>query len=113
MVRREEETPQIASFYLKPQHEETSIAPFEAGQYLSVRIGKDTPVKGHEEGHDLVRNYSVSCAPGEGHYRISVKREDGGLVSNHLHDVVKEGSVLEVSEEVIYESNDNAIFNTT
>jgi nitric oxide dioxygenase len=49
------------------------------------------------------RNYSLSDRPGAGHYRISVKREPSltagtpaGLVSNHLHDHVNVGDVLEI-----------------
>ena len=69
---------------------------FAPGQYLSIRIRRDIKVDGFSGGHDLVRNYSLSEAPGKGHLRISVKREDGGLVSNHLHREIREGSVIEV-----------------
>src|SRR4029453_19639955 len=58
-------------------------------------------------GHgQVVRNYSVSCPPGQDYYRISVKREgapDGipdapaGLASNYLHDQGGPGTVVRVS----------------
>ena len=35
--------------------------------------------------------------PGKDYYRISVKREEQGVVSNFLHDEVSEGSILPVS----------------
>ena len=38
------------------------------------------------DGQPLRRNYSLSDAPGKPWYRISVKREAGGRVSNWLHD---------------------------
>src|SRR4029453_6075571 len=58
-------------------------------------------------GHgQVVRNYSVSCPPGQDYYRISVKREgapDGipdapaGLASNYLHDQGGPGTVVRAS----------------
>lgn len=40
---------------------------------------------------EVRRNYSISSVANGEHYRISVKREPGGLVSNHLHDIVQVG----------------------
>ena len=57
----------ITSFYLRPR-DGWPIMEFKPGQYLTFQL--DIP--GHGQ---VVRNYSVSCAPGQGHYRISVKRE--------------------------------------
>jgi len=54
------------------------------GQYLSLRV------EGVGENVEM-RQYTISCAPNTEHYRISVKREPGGLVSNHLHDKVEVG----------------------
>jgi ferredoxin-NADP reductase len=67
---------------------------FEPGHYLTFQL--DTPTHG-----PLVRNYSISSAPGRDRYRISVKREeppaDGGhlppgLASTFLHDHVGPGA---------------------
>jgi nitric oxide dioxygenase len=44
----------------------------------------------------LRRNYSLSAAHNGREYRISVKREAGGKVSNHLHAHVNEGDTLEL-----------------
>ena len=43
------------------------------------------------------RNYSLCGVPGRGIYRIAVKREAGGIASNHLHEHVKVGDTLEAS----------------
>lgn len=61
-----------------------------AGQYLSFwfEIPGRPPVK---------RNYSISSAANGRTYRISVKREPGGVASNWLHDHVGPGSILKVS----------------
>jgi nitric oxide dioxygenase len=88
----------IKSFYLKPA-DGGPIMNFRPGQYLTFQF--DVPSHGQ-----LVRNYSLSCAPRRGYYRISVKREgppqDGsdlpaGLASNYLHDQVSPGTTLRVS----------------
>lgn len=48
------------------------------------------------DGEEIRRNYSLSAAPNGRCYRISVKREQGGVASNFLHDRVAEGSTLEL-----------------
>jgi len=80
----------ITSFTLKPA-DGGPIMAFKPGQYLSFQI--DVP------GHGpVVRNYSLSNAPGADHYRISVKREAApALVSNFLHDHAVPGTVLKVA----------------
>ncbi len=96
--RVDPESDVIKSFYLKPRDGE-AVMPFRPGQYLTFQI--DVPEHG-----PLVRNYSVSCAPGRDLYRISVKREaapadapnaPAGLASNHLHDRALPGAALRVS----------------
>lgn len=91
--RRESDA--IASFYLA-RSDDKPLRPFKPGQYLTVRVPT-------AEGGTTMRNYSLSCAPGLAHYRISVKREYGaaddapnGHVSNHLHDNVNVGDRIEV-----------------
>ena len=42
------------------------------------------------------RNWSISCGENQESFRISIKKEDKGLVSTHMHDKVKIGDVLEV-----------------
>jgi len=88
----------ITSFYLVPQ-DGGPIMAFKPGQYLTFQL--DIP--GHGQ---VVRNYSVSCAPGQDYYRISVKREGApddapdapaGLASNYLHDQASPGTVVRVS----------------
>ncbi|MEP6610645.1 MAG: FAD-binding oxidoreductase, partial [Mucilaginibacter sp.] len=59
------------------------------GQYLTliVRIN----------GRKYIRPYSFSSAPGiDELLEVTIKRVIGGVVSNHLVDVIKEGDVLEV-----------------
>jgi len=86
----------ITSFYLEPA-DGGVFPPYEPGQYITVRAEMG------EQSHNHLRQYSLSQAPGEGYYRISVKREEAvggnpkGVVSNFLHDHVHEGSILPIS----------------
>lgn len=85
----------VTSFYLRPA-DGGELPGFEPGQYVTIRID-------HPTTPTSPRNYSLSDRPGQGYYRITVKREPGGsqgdpdgLVSSYLHDVVRVGDVLEV-----------------
>ena len=89
VARIADESTVIRSFYLEPA-DGLPLAPFDAGQFLTLRAS----VPGH--GRPLIRTYTVSSAPGGSHYRISVKREEHGLLSRHLHDAVRPGDRLEV-----------------
>ncbi|SQF98991.1 nitric oxide dioxygenase [Paucimonas lemoignei] len=87
IARKVPESSEISSFYLEPVDGKPVIA-HKPGQYIGVRM--------HINGTDLRRNYSLS-APSSGFgLRISVKREPGGVASNHLHDQIRAGSVLEL-----------------
>lgn len=103
VVRKETESEVIQSFYLEPTSDETPACPMngfrashQPGQYLTVRIPT-------QDGSTTMRNYSISVAPGQSHYRISVKREEApndeapqGVVSNHLHQRIAVGDTIEV-----------------
>lgn len=87
VARREVESDEITSFYLAPVDGQP-VMDFKPGQYIGLRLQVD--------GQEIRRNYSLSAAPNGKTYRISVKREAGGVASNHLHDQVREGSTIEV-----------------
>ncbi|SDD95864.1 nitric oxide dioxygenase [Cupriavidus sp. YR651] len=84
MVR---ESSEIISLYLAPE-DGGKVADFEPGQYIGLRLFL-------EEG-EVRRNYSLSALSNGSTYRISVKREPGGRVSNYLHDHIEEGSRIEL-----------------
>lgn len=79
----------IASFYLEPADGKT-IVTCKAGQYISIML--ELP-----GGGVVFRNYSLSCCPNGKYYRISVKREENGLVSNYLHDTLCRGDKISVN----------------
>ncbi|HET6408352.1 MAG TPA: NO-inducible flavohemoprotein [Chthoniobacteraceae bacterium] len=67
----------ITSLYLEPVSVR-GVPLFKPGQYLTVRIP-------HPQSGTTMRNYSISNAPGEAFFRISVKREPEGFASSWLH----------------------------
>lgn len=81
------ESEEITSFYLQPA-DGGGVADFQPGQYIGLRL--------LVHGEEMRRNYSLSAAPNGREYRISVKRDAGGAVSNYLHDQVVAGDTLEL-----------------
>lgn len=87
VARKQAESAEITSFHLAPV-DGGPVLDFKPGQYLGLRLWVD--------GQEVRRNYSLSAAPNGRHYRISVKREPGGVASVHLHDRVQVGDEIEV-----------------
>lgn len=87
VTRKEPESDVITSFYFEPVDGGPLMA-FEPGQFITVLLEVD--------GQPLRRTYSLSCQPGQGHYRISVKREPEGVASNYLHDKVEVGAEVDL-----------------
>jgi uncharacterized protein len=81
-----DESDVIRSFHLEPM-DGAGIVPHAAGQHLPIRVTLPDSEK------PLVRTYTISVAPSDGAYRISVKRE--GRVSSYLHDNVRVGDLIE------------------
>ncbi|WP_395597849.1 pyridoxamine 5'-phosphate oxidase family protein [Pseudomonas sp. A1437] len=84
VAKIEMESHSIRSIYLEPD-DGAGLPVFLAGQHLPVRFTLD--------GEVHIRTYSLSSAPSDGFYRISVKRE--GRVSTHLHEQIQVGDVVE------------------
>ena len=90
VTKKVKESDVITSFYLKPE-DGKELATFLPGQYVSVKLAIPHETFTH------IRQYSLSDAPGKPYYRISVKREKDGIVSNFLHDRIQEGDILPLS----------------
>ncbi len=84
VARVEQESSDIRSLFLEPP--DNAVVPFAPGQHLPMRIGAGADA--------LVRTYSVSSAPSDGHIRISVKLQ--GKASEHLHTQIQVGDLLDV-----------------
>jgi nitric oxide dioxygenase len=82
-----EESDEITSFILEPVDGGKVVA-HKPGQYIGVNVNVN--------GSLQRRQYSLSAIANGASYRISVKREAGGLVSNFLHDHVHVGDTIEL-----------------
>lgn len=93
LVRRVDESEEITSFYFAPEDGKAILA-FQPGQYIGLRVDVD--------GAEMRRQYSLSALPQARHpdqpqlYRISVKREPNGKVSNYLHDHMTVGKTIDL-----------------
>lgn len=84
VTRIEAESHNIRSIYLEPA-DGIGLPVFQAGQHLPLRFNIG--------GEAHIRTYSLSSAPSDDFFRISVKRE--GRVSSHLHEQIRVGDLLE------------------
>lgn len=85
-VRREiDDAVSLALDVPEPLRDRFAFAP---GQHLTVRAMID--------GAEVRRNYSLCVAPGEGQWRIAVKRIRGGLFSTWANEALSVGDMIEV-----------------
>ncbi|KQN54058.1 FAD-binding oxidoreductase [Pseudomonas sp. Leaf48] len=84
VVRIEAESHNIRSIYLEPA-DDAGLPLFQAGQHLPLRFNIANEVH--------IRTYSLSSAPSDDFFRISVKRD--GQVSTHLHEQIRVGDVMQ------------------
>ncbi|WP_347291666.1 NO-inducible flavohemoprotein [Kluyvera georgiana] len=90
IVKKTPRSALITSFEMEPVDGQP-VADYEPGQYLAVWL--------KPEGFEFqeIRQYSLTRkADGKG-YRIAVKRENGGQVSNWLHNEAKEGDIVHLA----------------
>ncbi|TWR84302.1 NO-inducible flavohemoprotein [Pseudomonas saxonica] len=87
LVAKVEESAEVTSFYFRPVDEQP-ILEFTPGQYIGLKLNID--------GEEVRRNYSLSATAQLGRYRISVKRLEGGVASNYLHERMQVGDTLEL-----------------
>jgi uncharacterized protein len=86
VMRIVDESASIKSIYLEPA-DGAGLPVFKAGQHLPIRVSV-TP-----DAAPLIRTYTLSIAPSDGIYRISVKRE--GAASTYIHQQLSVGDELE------------------
>lgn len=88
LLKKVPESESITSFYFTAT-DRGPLAPFKAGQHLPVKLQLPQP---HGK---VIRTYSLSAASNGETYRVSVKREDQGLVSRYMHDTLAPGDTIE------------------
>ena len=87
VVKVVNETALTKTFVLQPN---ALWAGAQAGQFVRIRQ--------EIAGRRVERVYSLSSRPGARRIAFTVKRQSGGQVSNHLHDHLKVGDVLTISQ---------------
>ena len=84
---RPETNDAVTVFFTVPE-DLASHFEYKQGQYLTLRF--------HLNGQEVRRAYSMCSSPLEPDLAVTVKRLEGGLVSNHINDNLKAGSEVEV-----------------
>jgi ferredoxin-NADP reductase/predicted pyridoxine 5'-phosphate oxidase superfamily flavin-nucleotide-binding protein len=87
LIEKVRESEEVSSFVFESR-DGGPLADFEAGQHLPIEL-EDTG-----QGCGVSRTYSLSNGPGDGRYRISVKRHPRGVASRCLHDHIEVGAIL-------------------
>lgn len=96
VFRKEKESKEITSFYLRPIDQE-QLPDFLPGQFLTIKLAIP------EQTRPVIRTYSLSDYDREqSYYRLSIKRElppkdldvPPGVSSNFMHDRIEVGSVI-------------------
>ena len=87
VVEKVPESDEVTSFIFESR-DGGPLANFNAGQHLPIDL------EATDQGCGASRTYSLSNGPGQGRYRISVKRHSQGVASRCLHDHVEVGAIL-------------------
>lgn len=90
VIKKERQSEVISSFVLAPE-DGGRVLDFKPGQYLGIYI-EDERLEYQE-----IRQYSLTAAPNGKTYRIAVKREEQGTVSNYLHRELNEGDSVRIA----------------
>ncbi|MFP5597424.1 NO-inducible flavohemoprotein [Kluyvera sp. 142486] len=90
IVKKTPRSDLITSFEMEPVDGQP-VADYQPGQYLAVWL------KPEDFEYQEIRQYSLTRKPDGKGYRIAVKRENGGQVSNWLHNAAKEGDVVHLA----------------
>lgn len=87
VIRVIDETADTKTFVLRPN---AFWQGAQAGQFVRVRLEID--------GRFVERVYSASSLNGTRELVITIKRQPGGLFSQYMHDTIKRGAVLTISQ---------------
>ncbi|CZF84193.1 Flavohemoprotein [Grimontia celer] len=90
LVSKTPESEVITSFIFAPVDGQP-VADYMPGQYIGIYLSPE------QFSNQEIRQYSLSAAPNGELYRISVKREVQGTVSNYLHDHLNVGDTVELA----------------
>lgn len=85
-----DETPGVKTFRLEAKGDLVLPFTYYPGQFLTLAL--------EVEGKVVKRSYTIASTPTQSHFcALTIKREDMGIVSRHLHDTIKEGDLIQAS----------------
>ncbi len=85
-----DETPSVRTFRLAAADGGALPFDYHPGQYLNLALSID--------GRRVNRSYTIASSPSRpGHCELTIKREDNGTASRHMHEQIRVGDVLNVS----------------
>lgn len=85
-----DETPGVKTFRLAAEDDLALPFNYYPGQFLTLALEID--------GKTVKRSYTIASSPTQAHYcSLTIKREDMGVVSRHMHDQINEGDLINVS----------------
>lgn len=90
ITRKQPQSSLITSFEFEAVDGGTVVG-YQPGQYLGIWL------KPEGFAHQEIRQYSLTRKENGKGYRIAVKREEGGLVSNWLHNEARTGEVVHLT----------------
>lgn len=84
------ETPEVKTFRLVSPASPDLPFSYLPGQYLNLTLEID--------GQKVLRSYTIASSPTKSdHCELTIKREEFGASSRHMHDTVREGDLLNIS----------------
>ncbi len=90
VARIVQETPDVRTFRLVSPDGNPLPFDYLAGQYLILTL--------QIAGQRVIRTYTIASSPARPAFcELTIKREEHGLASRHLHDTLREGDLLHVS----------------
>ncbi len=87
-IRHETDNARVVSFEVPSELQEAFQ--FKAGQYLTLKQDID--------GESVRRSYSICSAVKDPQLQVGIKRVEGGVFSNYIHDQLKVGDTLDVMQ---------------
>ncbi|MEE9374132.1 MAG: 2Fe-2S iron-sulfur cluster-binding protein [Saprospiraceae bacterium] len=88
VLKIQKETTDSVSVFFEIPSDASEYFQYKAGQYLTLMFN----INGKEER----RAYSICTSPLEQELAVNIKKVKKGIVSNHVHDNVKAGDIVEV-----------------
>ena len=84
------ETPEVQTFRLVSPTSPELPFHFLPGQYLNLTLMVD--------GQKVLRSYTIASSPTRADFcELTIKREELGVSSKHMHDAIREGDLLDIS----------------